>query len=221
MDVTRLTAPCSECGHKTLQDVLHVVQREEEVRDSDGTIMWETLHTYRTLQCRACEAVSLMHIADYGGGNSNMEVVYYPSPVARKTPSWLNSVLFSRVDGSRHISDLLRETYAAVRGRQYRLAAMGVRSVLELLMVSKVGDKTTFGKNLEAFHEHGYISTIQYDAVKAILEAGHATTHRGFTPSEVDLNAMLDIVEGVVAAIMVHPKSATDLEQRVPPRRRK
>jgi hypothetical protein len=55
--------------------------------------------------------------------------------------------------------------------------------------------------------------------VKAILEAGYAATHRGFAPSEVDLNAMLGIVDGFVAAIIVHPTSATRLERRVPSRK--
>jgi hypothetical protein len=115
--------------------------------------------------------------------------------------------------------ELLEEVYEAVRGQQYRLAAMGIRALFEHIIISKVGDRGTFGKNLEAFQAGGYISTIQYDSIKAILEAGHATTHRSFKPSAQDLNIMLDVFEGVVGAIEIHPSAATKLGDRVPPRK--
>jgi hypothetical protein len=48
-----------------------------------------------------------------------------------------------------------------------------------------------FGKNLSAFKDQGYVSLLQYDAMNAVLDAGHAVTHRFFKPSEQDLGAAL------------------------------
>jgi hypothetical protein len=44
---------------------------------------------------------------------------------------------------------------SADSGGQYRLAAMDVRSVLEHMVVAKVGDQQTFGKTLGRFQEAG------------------------------------------------------------------
>jgi hypothetical protein len=72
---------------------------------------------------------------------------------------------------------LLHEVHQAVRGNMRRLAAMGVRSLIEHLMISKVGDLGTFQKNLDAFHEKGYISLVERDCVRTLLDAGDAATH--------------------------------------------
>lgn len=95
---------------------------------------------------------------------------------------------------------------------------MGIRSVIEQVIIEKVGGHGTFSKNLNAFHEKGYISLVQRDVLDGALEAGHAVTHRMFNPTEQDLTILLDIVEGILAAIYVHPDEADFLSKRVPPR---
>jgi hypothetical protein len=215
----RLSSPCAECGHATFHDVLHSIQRNEQGPLGPDGPSWQTPHRYRVLQCRACEAVSLMHNQDVG---TSTEYTYlYPSPVSRKAPEWLVGiqlgVLGSKDDGL--LADLLDEIYAAVRGGQHRLAAMGIRALFEQMMISKVGDKGSFAKNLDAFHAGGYISTPQHDAIKETLEVGHATMHRGFLPSELELKLMLDILEGVFAAIAIHTEHASTIGSRVPPRK--
>jgi hypothetical protein len=47
------------------------------------------------------------------------------------------------------LGSLLHEIYQAVHGGQYRLAAMGIRALLEQIMVSKVGDLGSFEKQLD------------------------------------------------------------------------
>jgi hypothetical protein len=44
---------------------------------------------------------------------------------------------------------------------------MGIRSVLEQVMIHQVGDHGTFGKNLDAFCSGGYASRVQRDALTA------------------------------------------------------
>jgi len=119
------------------------------------------------------------------------------------------------------LGNLLQEIYEAVAGGQLRLAAMGVRSLLEQMMVAKVGDQGTFAKNLNAFQEKGFISLVQRDAMSAILDAGHAVAHRAFEPLKDDLNTALDIAEGIFAAIYIHANAANKLADRVPPRPKK
>ena len=97
------------------------------------------------------------------------DVTYYPSPVPRVLPDWIFDFEIGLVGGDREqmIGQLLQEVYAAGRGGQYRLATMGIRSVLEHVIITKVGDHQTFRKNLEQFYDAGYISLVQRDAVDA------------------------------------------------------
>ena len=116
------------------------------------------------------------------------------------------------------LGSLLHEIYQAVHGGQYRLAAMGIRALLEQIMVSKVGDLSSFEKQLDAFEKDGYISFIQRDAMKATLEVGHAAMHRAYKPTEEDVKLALDIVEGVMAPLYHHQSKAEKMADRVPPR---
>jgi hypothetical protein len=130
---------------------------------------------------------------------------YYPSPITRKQPEWQLHLL-AGVHGSgteRDIGALLAEVYATVAGGQYRLAAMGIRALLEQVMILKVGDLRTFDMKLDAFQE-GYISLLQRDALRATLDLGDAAMHRAHRPSENDLMLALNIVEGVLAPIYAH-----------------
>jgi hypothetical protein len=95
---------------------------------------------------------------------------------------------------------------------------MGIRAILENVMVAEVGDQGSFAANLEAFSEGAYISLVQRDAMAEILDAGHAAMHRGYKPSVTDLNTALDIAEGIVLAIYVHTEKAKDVASRVPAR---
>ena len=116
------------------------------------------------------------------------------------------------------LGSLLHEIYQAVHGGQYRLAAMGIRALLEQIMVSKVGDLGSFEKQLDAFQKAGYISLVQRDAMQATLHVGHAAMHRAFRPTEEDVKLALDVVEGVMAPLYSHLNKAEKMADRVPPR---
>jgi hypothetical protein len=99
---------------------------------------------------------------------------FYPSPVTRKEPQWV-IFMAAGVHGmgkERDIGALLGEVYAAVAGGQHRLAAMGIRVILEQVMILKVGYLNTFNLKLTAFQEQGYISAVQRDAMRATLDVG-------------------------------------------------
>jgi hypothetical protein len=121
-------------------------------------------------------------------------------------------------NGDAKLASLLYEIYQAVYGEQYRLAAMGIRALLEQIMVSKVGDLGSFEKQLDAFEEAGYISFIQRDAMKATLEVGHAAMHRAYKPTEEDVKLALDVVEGIMAPLYHYQRKAEHMADRVPPR---
>src|SRR5262245_2603494 len=138
----------------------------------------------------------------------------------RKQPWWAHRQIPHASASSRggEVTALLNEVYAAVNGGQHRLAAMGIRALLERIMIINVGDQHSFDANLDEFHKKGYISLFQRDALSATLNAGHAVTHRGFQLSPDELDTALNITENIIEAIFIHPESAEELARRVPPR---
>ena len=165
----RMTAPCSNCLGETHQNVLHQV-----VQTLDDGVSHEV---YRLLECAGCHNISMAHLSFYDGVvRECYKKRYYPSRTMRKLPSWRSKLPFG--------AQLFEEIYEAVGGAQYRLALMGIRALLEQVMISNVGDHGTFERNLNTLCEQGYISIKQRDAMNDVLEAGHATTHRQFSPTE-------------------------------------
>jgi hypothetical protein len=201
-----IKAPCSQCVATTTHKVLHSVSRHDTSISND----W-----YGLIECAGCGKISMAHQAVWTT-NGDVTNTYYPAPMSRKLPIW--AVML----GERGIiGELLEEVHKAAQGDMRRLAAMGIRSLLEHVMISKVGDQGSFATHLDAFQRGGYISLIQKDALRAILDAGDAATHRSFLPSMEEINTALDVVEGVLAAIYDHMERAKQLANRVPPRPKK
>ena len=118
-----------------------------------------------------------------------------------------------------YVIGLMKEIYIGIQNRMQNIATMGVRALLEFVMVNSVGDHGSFANNLTEFEKQGYISDKQRLILDAVLEAGHATTHRAFTPSDEDLSTCMDIAENVLQNIYVHPRKAAELKGRVPKRK--
>jgi hypothetical protein len=197
-----VTAPCSHCLRQTHQNVRHSF---EQALDEFG----DFIEVYQLLECAGCHSISL---ANYSFGDSRecYRKRYYPNPAKRKAPPWREELPLG--------GGLLDEIYEAAGGGQCRLAVLGIRTLLERMMISKVGDHGSFEKNINAFCERGYISTVQRDDMGGIVEVGHATMHRSFNPNEGDVSTALDITENILSAIYVNGEAAARVADRVPPR---
>jgi hypothetical protein len=206
-----IVAPCSSCVRETTHNVLFDTVRQDEET--------ETVNTFSVLSCGGCSTISMMHV-QHDKSDGSVECTYYPSPVSRKKPDWLLwlTLGFDSTYKESKLGGLLFEIYQAVDGGQHRLAAMGIRALLEQVMVLKVGDLPTFDQKLDEFQRKGYISLIQRDAMRATLDVGDAAMHRAFKPTEQDLKVALDVVEGVFSPIFGHMREAEKLADRVPPR---
>ena len=84
-------------------------------------------------------------------------------------------------------------------------------------MVASVGDHGSF-EELSHHFANRIRSIKQRDAMSDVLDAGHATTHRQFSPNERDVSTAPDITENILSAIYVHGDEAATVASRVPPR---
>lgn len=179
---------------------------------------------YELLKCAGCGHVVYRHTTTSSqnnddDGNPKEVITYSPPAQSRKKPS-----LFSTVAGGLQfvmkdiISDLLDEIYVALHSECPRLSAMGIRALIEHVVIDKVGDLGTFKKNLNEFQNKGHLSSSERDVLDAALEVGHAAIHRDHKPDLDVLNSCLDIVEGLVNRLYLWPLQAEQIKKITPKR---
>lgn len=216
-DQTR--AHCNRCGAST-NHVCLFSERSQGVEvvdeESGSTIDW--WNTYEMLKCGGCDNVTMRHSSYFSEGNDDPVVVQYPPVIARRAPSWLGGIdsLFTSVPVQ--VEELLQEVYIAVQNGSRRLAAMGIRAALEHVMIEKVGDHGSFSVNIAKFQQDGHIAANEAEHLAAILDAGHATIHRGWKPEACDISTLLDITEGIINTVYIHPDQVEALRKNVPAR---
>lgn len=217
-DVTeKMKAHCNTCGGERNHLVLNEIKKGgEEIVDGGYSISWGD--TYYVLECGGCENVRVLRRSwcsediDFEG-NLEINETYYPSSIFRPLPKW-----FSSLDCEWHITKLVRETYQALQNDAPSLAAMGVRAIIEAIMIDKVGDNGSFKGNLKTFQAKGYISSFQLEILEAALELGHASIHRGFIPEKHQIEFALDILENLLHGLYLLETKAKATVQALPKR---
>ena len=209
------TIYCQNCGPGTNHDVIGYAYRFEPDPYMDE---YSDHHTHEMLRCRGCNKVMMLHRLEKENGDSSTfyyvdgihdEIYFTKVSYRRKRPRWSGVPLA--------IDSLISEIYLALENGLFTLATMAIRSVLENVMKDKVGDRP-FKVLVDEFQKAGYLSTRQALSLDSIIEAGHATIHRGWKPSREDVDIILDITESVVQMVYLHEDRARALDQRVPRR---
>jgi hypothetical protein len=225
-----LKSHCNSCGNETKHHLVFLHRthwKEEFSRDVGDFVDGEDV--YELLQCAGCDAVTIRHSRYFSenrddAGRSIPVIHFYPPHQFRCPPKWMYGM--SLVDDKQitiveipsFVTRLMKEIYVALYNNCLSLAAMGVRALLEKLMIEQVGDLQSFGKNLREFQNRGFVSTQQKSFLESTLEVGHASIHRDYVPIWDDLTVALDITETVLALVYVHGPQADALKRRVPPR---
>jgi hypothetical protein len=78
-----------------------------------------------------------------------------------------------------------------------------------------IGDIGGFTEKSERLVEKGYLSRQGKAVLDAALDAGHAATHRDYTPTSEDIRVVFDIVENLLQAWTL-TESAQELTGRTP-----
>lgn len=202
---------CNRCRNRTLHALLcKTVEKELEEFDDIPPIEWET--TFEMLQCCGCREVILRRTVDADIPWDN-EVTYFPPAVSRQLPSWQHNESFPE-----ELRAVLQEVYRSLDANNRLLPMMGARTLIDMLMVEKVGDVGTFGDKLKKLEALGFISSHNREVLSAALDLGSAVSHRGHVPNPEDANAVMDIVENLLHAVYVLPGMAERLRTNTPTR---
>ncbi len=206
---------CNLCLRKTKHTVLYTTTKQDVTETHDEHFDVEET-VYILAECDGCEYVTMKTSWSINGQGDMVD--QYPPALVRRRPPWMHELFLEDFLGEQSKYKLLQELYTGIGAQNWWLTMLGVRSLLEFVMIEKVGDNGSFVQNLENFLEGGYISKIQLDALGPLIEAGHATTHRGYHPTAADVNVVMDILENVLESIYVTTAKAKKL--KVPPRQK-
>jgi hypothetical protein len=205
---------CNKCGIETRHDVVaERIQHGSETLDEDNRIevSWRTRWTM--LECRGCESVCLRQAYwfsewddSYQRGNELIE--FFPPPAARRSPRWLEQL-------GEESQELLKETYVALHADSRRLAMMGARAIVDIVLDRDPTNRGTFRDRLEGLVSRGLVSTTEKTMLEAALEVGHAAAHRGHRATREDVDTVIDIIEHLLHAEVLG-SAVTALRARTP-----
>lgn len=213
-----INAHCNACGGTRKHQVIFCDVRETEEQATETLMIWYQ-DEFALLECRGCSSVKLRHQSMFSedcddDGRVIVHEKLYPPNTFRPEPSWLR-----QIDHEFHITKLMREVYQALQAGSLSLSAMGIRAVIEAVMIDKSGDNGTFANNLNAFQIGGYISDVQREILSSALEIGHASIHRGFIPNQYQLSICVDIMEGLVHTLYLLGDQAIFSVRNLPSRK--
>ncbi|WP_439925266.1 DUF4145 domain-containing protein [Nitrobacter sp. JJSN] len=212
---------CPQCG----PDRWTIIKGEFTRNESQDDISVSTDH--RILQCPACETVyhqtNMTCSEDYDlienefTGETefilNEDIKHWPPPTKRQRPAWLDKLPTVDTDLYR----LLRDVYSALDADLDVLAAIGIRTTFdrgsELLSVDPA---KTFKDKIDDLVIGGHIGANERDALSIMTEAGNASAHRGWKPTEAQLETMLQIIESFVHRSFILKADITKLRNAVP-----
>ncbi|TLD68680.1 DUF4145 domain-containing protein [Phragmitibacter flavus] len=225
-------AHCNQCSGDRNHFLIHYHKTaRNEILSEDPPARIHGEDFYELLQCAGCESITFRHtclqseVTDEDG-REVPSINYYPPATFRRMPTWTHAMTL--VDGQKlaiiwlpeFVTRLIPEIYSALHSKCYALAAMGVRALLESIMIDQVGDNGSFQKQLYNLQIAGGISPRQKKIIEDTLEIGHASIHRNFSPSRLDIISSLDIAEGLIETIYINEGKAQFLKNKVPQRRK-
>jgi hypothetical protein len=206
-----IRAHCNDCGQQTRHGVraTYAACLEDYVEEI-GTEA-EERRTLEIIQCLGCEQLSIRALAEheiYGTATPQ----FYPPRISRRSPRWRDQLPNS-------IQAMVSEVYKALQSGSPRLATIGARTLIDLVILDKIGDAGTFRDKLLKLEEAGYVGKKSAEFIATALDAGSAAAHRGVAPDALNLSRIMDIVESLLESVYVLDDAASELRKTIPPRK--
>lgn len=220
----RVKGDCPSCGKDRWA---HVRGSKIVSWDHDEEPVWAR-DTYRLLECAGCETVFFQHVSvfsehvEFVGPDGRPElipdVVYFPSLSKRDRPDWLHHLRAAAHD----LYLLLDSLYTAIDHDLIILAASGVRTTFDLA-IEKLGidPAIAFEEKLEELKSQGRIGQYEQEDLTAMVGAGNAAMHRGWKPSDEELDTMMTTLERFVHHSFLLSSKTALLKSNVPPKQKR
>lgn len=134
------------------------------------------------------------------------------SDSSKKYPEWFQEL------GDTEKS-IIVEIDEAMKTGLKALPLMGIRALLENIMLSYIDDKKTFKKNLKEFEAQGYVTEKIADILFQVIDAGSAVMHRAHIPSGEDVKICMDVVINLIQSLKILNPKVDDIHKQLPKRK--
>ena len=234
MKKTELEFECRGCRSTTKHRTLKEYRRARDVpwdpddeEDEGPPLDYSETETWSILACLGCGSVSFRR--EFRGISTDPDgkvVEEFSEHIVEIFPRRPFITLPKGVAGLEAIlsgmPDEIRQTLVEVADAMPalpRLAAMGLRTVVDLALTDQVGDRGGFRDKLDEAVKKELIGVRQRQILDSIVEFGHASSHRGHLPSVKTVLTAFKIVAALLEALYLHPKGAAEIERQTPRRR--
>lgn len=202
---------CSHCQADTNQtivfDNLELMTTElvpyNNNNDRDGQSLW-TVSGFRWIlsQCQGCQHHNFLVTIKIDPTQEGKIACQYPRKLIRDMPYWVSYL-------NRKYIELFTEVYISLNFGHRSLPLMGLRTLLDMYIIEKIGDVGTFQKKLQKLYDERFISSTSFELLKLALEYGHAAVHRGYKAESEEILGVLDIIENLFKpdALIVQTKN--------------
>ena len=198
---------CNRCRRKTRHRIAGTaIDEGTDWEEHVGEILWRT--NFEMLQCCGCGEAVLRRTHSWSE-DPDPDVRFFPPPLSRHPPRWTWNI-------PQNLKAVLDEVYHSLDANNLSLPMMGARSLLDMLIVEKVGDVGTFKQKLQKLQDAGFVAAKNVEVLEAALDVGNAAAHRGHAPKAAEMNAVMDIVENLLHAVYVLPGMAQGLKKTTP-----
>lgn len=222
---SQASIPCNECAGERNHAIrtMFSAQGPMGATDDDGVPL--AFDLFEILQCLGCNAVTVRRTKWNGSKYyhdpessgfiyADESITYLPMRITRARPLWLSSL-------PRAVELVLGEVYSTLDVGALTLAAIGVRTIIDMVALKAVGDLATFEKKLEALEKGGWLGSLDRKRVEVVVDAGSAAAHRGFRATPTSIGHMMEVVEHLLKATYVLDLQTKVLKESTPRRRRK
>ena len=184
---------CNVCAKETTQTVQGRYAYGGDSKGSIGPDGDDLVQERTILSCTECMTPQLRWAG--GEGPSKFEIFYPPHDV-RAIPPWIDSL-------PSNISSLLRETYQALACNSYWLVGMGIRTLIDMYALERVGDVGDTKAKIERLKAEGYLAGRDVIAVGAAIDVGNDATFKNSRPSLDDCMRAINILEHLLQRIVL------------------
>ncbi len=202
---------CKVCQQVTNHNILNAVTKSVWWEDADAG----ERHDFYTLQCLGCENVCLL--VEYSHSEDTNPYTGEPVTQSRVYPS-PNKDDRDVLDRIHHVPESVRtayeETVKAINSGLVLLTAMGVRLVIEAVCNHQKITGGNLEKKINKMQEIGLITPSDAKLLHLVREIGNQSAHEMKKQKREALSLSMDIIEGVIRQLYIHPKEAEALSSR-------
>lgn len=199
---------CNGCRQNTWHDV--VVSKSRKRSEGDGQFPRVVNEQWQMLQCCGCEAIKVF-VKEESIDFKTPNETHYPAKQIRQMPNWCDKV-------PTNCQDLFREIYSAKHAGCITLSAMGTRTIVDQILLEMLEDVGGFEQKLQEAVSRGFFTEEQKNIISVAIDAGSAAAHRGFRPTEEQLESVLNIVEHTLIGHYELAALSGRLKKEIPPR---